>query len=384
MSGPRDVEASAARAFGAIDPPQGRPVLIALSGGGDSMALAHLFRHQLQRENPGNRLVAATVDHGLRPDSAAEAATVARWCAAIDVPHHTLTWSAGAETTAIQARGRMGRYRLLAGLAERLGAAMVLTGHTADDQAETVAMRHARAARGVGLAGIDAATLYDRRVWFVRPLLGIGRADLRAWLAREGVDWLDDASNRDDRFERVRVRGRLATDPDLRAQMLDRAAAARARRRADAQDGAACLADRAVWHVVDGRIVLDPAALAGHDGRGPAAAMAAVLTQTGRLARLCDAARAAAALQFCRTGGNGQGFTIAGCRLRKTGGLVRFEADVRVAREHGAGGFDRLLSASDWPLAAAIADLAGTPGYPRPPLRGFGSHLRCADTLVAV
>ena len=384
VADPSGVDRAAHRALARLDLPTGKPVLIALSGGGDSVALLHLFRGFVDPARHGVRVMAATVDHGLRPGSAAEAARVAGWCAAIGVPHRVLTWPSPEAGAGVQARARMARYALLAGHARSIDAAMVLTAHTADDQAETVAMRRARAPAGIGLAGIDDATLFERDVWCARPCLGLSRRDLRDWLTAQGIGWIDDPSNRDARFERVRVRTDLADDPQLRARLTETARKARAERRSKARAGAACLADAAAWQVTDGAFGADPMVLGRHAADAQRAAIGAVLTWTGRLERLADERRAGAALAFCRTARNGAAFTIAGCRLAKTAGRVVFAPDLRVARPAEGGAFARLMTLADLPLARAIAGRLGAPRYPAPPWHAQTGGLRRQDTLVAV
>lgn len=197
------------RAFFADLDLAGRKSLVAaVSGGGDSLALLILLRDHLQTVDNAPSLLAVTVDHGLRPESAGEARRVAEICGAYDIAHRVVAWRGPKPSTGVAAAAREARFALLAEVAGEAGSDLVMTGHTADDQAETLAMRLARG-EGRGAAGIAPATLYAGRVWFVRPLLGTRRADLRRFLRGRGLSWIEDPSNRDPRFERVRVRGRL-------------------------------------------------------------------------------------------------------------------------------------------------------------------------------
>ena len=186
--------------------PEG-PIGIAVSGGSDSMALLHIFAEAAPRV--GLTLRAATVDHGLREGAAAEAAEVARVCERLGISHEVLRWQHGAVQGNLQDQAARARYRLLAEWALRVGVSEVMIGHTADDQAENFLMGLSRAAGLDGLSGM-------RRVWsqsgvrFRRPLLDFPRAELRAYLAKQGVGWADDPSNDNDRFARVKARRVLA------------------------------------------------------------------------------------------------------------------------------------------------------------------------------
>lgn len=174
---------------------------LAVSGGPDSVALLHLAAAAL----PG-RIEVATVDHGLRPEAAAEAALVARACAGLGVPHSTLTVFVPAGAS-LQAAARRARYEALAIWCRERGLAALATAHHADDQAETLLMRLARGAGLTGLSGIREARDLGG-VMLVRPLLGWRRAELTAIVA--GVQTVADPSNADPRHDRTRVRALLA------------------------------------------------------------------------------------------------------------------------------------------------------------------------------
>jgi tRNA(Ile)-lysidine synthase len=190
----------------ALGPFEDRPaVAAAVSGGADSMALA-LLLHGWARARSGIA-VGLTVDHRLRPESAAEAHRVAAWLEARGIAHRTLIWKrpSGGPRSALQARAREARYRLLAGWCRRHGVLHLALAHHAGDQAETVLMRLARGAGLDGLAGMGAS-LAREGARLVRPLLLIDPRRLRATLAAAGQEWIEDPSNRDERFERIRWR----------------------------------------------------------------------------------------------------------------------------------------------------------------------------------
>ncbi len=189
------------RAAGPFEP---KPLLaVGLSGGADSTALLHLAAHWARRR--GGSILALTVDHGLRAGSAAEAAEVASRCAVLGIEHRILAWRGDKPRSAIQARARAARYDLLELACAENGVLHLLLGHHADDQRETIAMRAARSSGPIGLAGMSAIA-ERRHVRVLRPLLALGRASLRIWLAARGIAWLEDPSNRDPRFLRARMR----------------------------------------------------------------------------------------------------------------------------------------------------------------------------------
>ena len=156
---------------------------------------------------------------------------MAGFCAGLDVAHVVKLWDGEKPATGIQSAARAKRYQLLADAADDLGASCIVTGHTLDDQRETILMRSERG-EGPGGAGMAAATLYGRRMWLLRPFLGLRRADIRAFLTAEGVGWFDDPSNANPRFERVRTRERLAETDKVAVAAWD--AASRTRSSANA------------------------------------------------------------------------------------------------------------------------------------------------------
>lgn len=181
---------------------------IAVSGGSDSTALMRLARDWRDANHPELKLSILTVDHGLRPQSAAEALQVAELAAGLGLDHHVLAWEGPKPDTGIQARAREARYGLMSSWCREHDAGLLLTGHTMDDQAETVLMRLNRTLSADSLAGIPAHGNWNGVPLF-RPLLGVRRAELRAYLKGLGQTWVEDTSNADERFERVRVRQSL-------------------------------------------------------------------------------------------------------------------------------------------------------------------------------
>lgn len=234
-------------------------VIAAVSGGSDSTALLLLLKAYLDRAAPATRIFCATVDHGLRPESAAEAAQVTALCRRIGVAHAILRWKGDKPASGISAAAREARHQLLADFAEREGARLVLTGHTADDQAETVLMRRERGG-GPGLAGIAPATLFDGRIWFARPLLGLRRTDLRDYLRQHGVGWIEDPSNESPLYERARLRAGLKDQAggDNRIAGALAEAEAAAKSRADLAGRAAALIRAYATRPAAGLLRLDP------------------------------------------------------------------------------------------------------------------------------
>lgn len=218
-------------------------VLVAVSGGADSIALLLLTRAVL-----GDRCVAATVDHGLRQGSAGEAAFVARLCAGRGIEHRILTGTLPDRvggTANISSRARALRYRLLEEMRVVRGLRWLATAHHADDQLETFIMR---ANRGAGVAGL--AGIRRRGAHVVRPLLRWRHDELARLVAGAGIDAIDDPTNADDRFDRARLRKVLADVDWLDAGRIGDSAAALAH----ADSALSWAADR----VFDERVVCTP------------------------------------------------------------------------------------------------------------------------------
>ena len=189
---------------GAAQPPGA--VGVAVSGGSDSMAMLHLMARAMPQA--GWSLHAVTVDHRLRPESAEEAEFVGRVCAGLGIPHQVLIWDHGDVAGNLMQAASAARYGLMAGWARARGIDLVTLAHTADDQAETFLMGLSRAAGLDGLTGMRPAFEVDG-IAFRRPFLEQTRADLRAFLTRHSLPWIDDPSNANTRFARVRARRAL-------------------------------------------------------------------------------------------------------------------------------------------------------------------------------
>lgn len=238
-----------------------RRVVLAVSGGVDSMALLQLAAEWRSRRLAGGdstpEMSVATVDHGLRAQSQAEAAFVADRCAALGLKHHLLTWGGAKPKTGVAEAARTARYTLLLQCAIENHADAVITGHHGDDQAETVIMRLARGSGVAGLAGMRVArdlspnkfpggesvtTVIDEDqrstaipVQLLRPLLSVSKSQLVAAMQSRDLMWCDDPSNVDVKSERVRIRNSMA---QLAAVGISQSALSRtSRRMAEAEAG---------------------------------------------------------------------------------------------------------------------------------------------------
>jgi tRNA(Ile)-lysidine synthase len=201
--------------------------VIAVSGGPDSTALLLLaarWAKRLEKNKKPPRLLAVTIDHGLRREAAAEALAVKRLARRLGVAHRTLHWRGAKPASGLQEAARIARYGLLAQQAARAGFSHVLTAHTLDDQAETVLFRLARGSGLGGLAGMAPVALVpggrnDDRIFLLRPLLHLPKSRLLATLRAARVAYSEDPSNRDPRFTRTRLREKLM--PALAREGLD-------------------------------------------------------------------------------------------------------------------------------------------------------------------
>lgn len=298
---------------------------VAVSGGSDSLALLYLL-HDWQCDG-GPDMRAATVDHGLRPEAAAEAVKVARICAGLGIAHDTLTWRGWDGTGNLPDRARRARYALLADWARGHGIADLAVGHTEDDLAETFLMR---LARGAGVDGL--AAMRDRwreaGVTFHRPLLGQGREALRDLLRARGVAWVEDPTNSDARYERARARAALGALAPLGIGTATLAAAARkmAGARAALYQQAHGLAQDHV-RIEAGDVMIARAAVRDM----PDEAARRILQTALRWINGAEyPPRGPAMTQFLAAARGGATMTLQGCHMQVQGGMLR------IGREYDA------------------------------------------------
>ncbi|HRO14706.1 MAG TPA: tRNA lysidine(34) synthetase TilS [Paracoccus sp. (in: a-proteobacteria)] len=228
---------------------------VALSGGGDSVALLHITADWCRRRNV--RIEAATVDHGLRAESAAEARAAGAMAARLGIPHRVLRWErAGDRGGNLMAAARNARMALLGTWAGQRGLPAVVLGHTQDDQAETLMIRLARGSGVDGLSGMAEARTAQGVLW-LRPMLCVGRQELRGWLVARGIGWIDDPTNENSDYDRVRMRQAMRalglSAPALAQSAANLAEARAALAEAALTTAAGFRADRGVlWLPADG------------------------------------------------------------------------------------------------------------------------------------
>ncbi|WP_375608106.1 MULTISPECIES: tRNA lysidine(34) synthetase TilS [unclassified Bartonella] len=241
-------------------------LILAVSGGSDSLALMFLVKEHLETLVFPPEMIVVTVDHQLRKESMREAETVAKICRVHDIQHITVRWEGEKPKTHIASSARVARYDLLVKEAQKQGASVIMTGHTLNDQVETYQMRYQRLQKNRGALYSEAVTMRDevyvsgfdgilrgeaegirdefharktrknisekndgplyerglscipreallhRKVRLIRPLLGVKRQTLRNYLRLQGQTWIDDPTNEDHNFERVRVRHSLRSE----------------------------------------------------------------------------------------------------------------------------------------------------------------------------
>jgi tRNA(Ile)-lysidine synthase len=288
-----------------------RHVGLAVSGGSDSVGLMLLAA----RAGLGGQTTVLTVDHGLRPQSGAEAGRVVEWARGLGFDAEILRWEDPKPRTGVQERAREARYRLMADWCARRGADAVATGHTLDDQAETLLMR---LARGSGVDGLSAmpATTMRHGIAILRPLLGVERRRLARLAVQSGHDFIADPSNDDPAFERVRIRRAEST---LAALGLTRGAIGLAVRRLQR---ARVALDAATDRLQATAVTVAPEMYAIIDASayGQAAEELRIRLLSRLLAAMGGASEAAELSQIERAaawlaGGQGSARTLGGCRI---------------------------------------------------------------------
>ena len=317
-----EVRLAVRRALTGLAP--GSTVIVALSGGADSLALAAATAFEATKL--GLRAVSVTVDHGLQEGATDAAAAAAAKARALGLDARVVRVEVGA-AGGPEAAAREARYAALRGAARELGAAAILTAHTLDDQAETVLLGLARGAGAASLQGMAAESDLDDAA-LLRPLLGVRRATTRAACAAERLEPWDDPHNADPRFARVRVREKVL--PVLEAELGPGIAEALARTAAQLREDAEAfdeMIDETIEDIVEhaeagisvsvAALAANPAALRHRLIRHVVASefhQSLTRTQTLEVARLV-------------TDWSGQGpIDLPGCRARRVGGRVEFTA----------------------------------------------------------
>jgi tRNA(Ile)-lysidine synthase len=294
---------------------------VAVSGGADSLALALLAEAWARAH--GGMIAALTVDHRLRAESAAEARQVGEWLAPRGIVHRTLAWEGPHPESDIQAAARAARYRLLEAWCGEQGILHLLTAHHREDRAETFWLRLARGSGLDGLAGISAVS-ERAHCRVLRPLLDVPPERLRARLRLEDQAWIEDPSNRNAEFRRVRVRDAraLLAAEGLGAERLEETLRHLGRARQALESGTAGLLARAVTVHPAGFAWLETEPVRRAEPELGLRALAAVLATIGgtdypprleRLERLYERLARDAL---------GRGRTLGGCRLIGTGARV--------------------------------------------------------------
>ena len=290
-----------------------RHVGLAVSGGSDSVGLMLLAA----KAGLGGQTTVLTVDHGLRPQSAAEAGRVVEWARGLGFDAEILRWEDPKPRTRVQERAREARYRLMADWCAQRGADAVATGHTLDDQAETLLMRLARGSGVDGLGAMPARTM-RHGVLILRPLLGVERRRLVRLAAEAGHDFIADPSNDDPAFERVRLRKAEATLAALGLKPGALGLAARRLQRARVALDAATdrLQEAAVSIAPEMYAVIDASTfdMAAEELRiRLLSRLLAAMGGASEAAELSQIERAAAWL----AGGKGRARTLGGCRIHR-------------------------------------------------------------------
>ncbi len=292
-------------------------IAVAVSGGGDSLALLVLADEWVRAL--GGRVTAVSVDHGLRAGSADELRKLGVWLEELAIEHRILTWAGAKPAAGIQAAARDARYALMSESCRQEGILHLFLAHTLEDQAETFLMRLARGSGVDGLAAMPGVTeRFGLRL--LRPLLTTPKARLRALLVSRGQDWIEDPSNRDEAYERVRIRRLMPglASGGLGPEDISRTAARMAGARL-ALEGAACeLIARAAFFHPAGFARLDRNAIATAPGEVALHVLGRVLMMLGgggHKPRRRKLERMWAALK-----GKDLSLTLGGCRVEECSG----------------------------------------------------------------
>ncbi len=287
-------------------------VAVAVSGGADSMAL--LLLTQKWARQSGAQLLALTVDHALRPDSASEAQQVAEWCGALGITHRILQWSGVKPKGDIQAAARRARYALMSAECVRSGVPVLLLAHHLQDQAETFLLR---LGRGSGVDGLAAMAAESARngMRLLRPLLAFPKARLLSTLLAEGQIWINDPSNSDVRFARPCVRALLAPldSVGLTAQRLAATAQRMARARAALDQATDALLRSAIRLEPSGFCVLSREKIIAAPAEIGLRALSRVLMTVGAQEYPPRLARLERLYDWLVRGAAGGGRTLSGC-----------------------------------------------------------------------
>lgn len=323
---------SESEAGGLLDPlKRYRHVGLAVSGGSDSMALMWLAARWAKQTFRAPRLSVLTIDHGLRAESAAEARAVADRAGRLGLFPVILEWRGDKPQTGLQAAAREVRYGLLCRWCLDHGAEALLTAHTADDQAETFLMRLARGSGIDGLAGIRPELRDPMPV--LRPLLTVSRARLQATLRAAHETWIEDPSNEDVRYERVRWRRALATieAAGIPAAMIAMSAGRLERSREALEHAVAVLEAKAVRHETDHAIL----ALRTIEGEPQEFVIRLLQRLVARYGGKSEPPQLSAVERLAQwiAAGEGGGRTLAGCHVARRQDVLQFAREpVRRAR----------------------------------------------------
>ncbi|WP_407949255.1 tRNA lysidine(34) synthetase TilS [Parvibaculum sp.] len=314
----------------------GRSVAVAFSGGPDSLALLVLAAQWAARRK-NTALHAFTVDHGLRAASAGEAKEAARLSAALGVPHRILKWKGEKPATGIQAAAREARYGLLLEACRNVGASDLLVAHHLEDQAETFLLRLSRGSGIDGLSAMPASRPLSEdgmAVRLLRPLLDLPRERLLATVAKARLTPIQDPSNENERFDRVKARKALSllAPLGLDAARLARTAAQMGRAREALETETARLLAGHTSHSPLGFVEMKAEALVGAPAEIGLRALAALIRAVGggqyapRLAAL-EAVYAAISEDSL-----GRGRTLGGVKLALKGGILLVSREVAAAQ----------------------------------------------------